>query len=217
MRYNENRHYEAHKILQFIREVWRIAMSQLLALNGRSSIGGGLQLDIGSRELHLPRYVSYEGIHFARKPDMHLTLLGHGQRLSKKVRDRFGGTAKQAEAFVKDAVNQAVRNVTFRVTLTPEIRYVYKVYEDPAPHTRRTIILMCEVGGAEQFYRNLESRTEIKLALPPFHMTAYTADDEFSTQGIGLFTSEDLERFTGKIEEGDIPSLATAIHEFLDQ
>ena len=131
--------------------------------------GGGVLLDIA---LTLPSSIHLFGEDWPARNGLHVTLLGRDGALPEIV------------------VNRAADSIDFSVTLHDEY---WRLVEGDA----RTIIQMCTVSGADEFF--LEVERDIGAALPrrPLHITLFAINSE---KGIGLASLDELNALGSKIE-----------------
>ena len=153
------------------------------ALPGRlSRRAGGAILQI---DLERPATVTLFGEQWEVKPEFHVTLLGR-EGLQNLLRDI--GRLKIIKAEI--AISRSAAEVNWKVRLLDEFWRVHDGDE-------RTIIQLCEVGGAEAFFTTLEGELETKIERPPYHVTLYTIGTK---NGIGLASRADLEAKGRRIE-----------------
>jgi hypothetical protein len=126
-------------------------------------------------KLRIPPQIEFAGRLFQIKGEFHVTLLGReALRLAGLLElPSLGG-----------AIRQAAHGVRFSVEVLDDFRLVER-------GEAATIVRMCNVGGAEEFFRRFESETGAATARPPYHVTLYTAG---TPKGIGLSSPADLER-----------------------
>ena len=72
----------------------------------------------------------------------------------------------------------------------------------------RTIIRMCDVDGAEEFFAVLERNCRPSIERPPYHVTLYTIG---TLRGIGIATRADLERLGEPIAGAERDALLSVI------
>lgn len=100
-----------------------------------------------------------------------------------------------------DVIKRAARRLVF--TITPRDEF-WQVREEKA----RTIIRMCDVSGAEEFFARLETETQLSIERPPYHVTLYTIG---TLRGIGLATRAELERLGQEIAGHERDALMSVI------
>ncbi|PKL37088.1 hypothetical protein CVV38_04360 [Candidatus Peregrinibacteria bacterium HGW-Peregrinibacteria-1] len=204
--------------LQQASDTTRAAIKELLEtpLEGRYFIDKGAGGLLGV-EVDLPNEnLDFGGINYVRKPEMHVSLISAQTKLEKLVKANDAGreavialisegmvlddatiasirlkgpSNKQSYEAAKAALAKAAEGINFKVILKDEFRRAEK-------GEARSVIQMCDVEGAEAFYRQLETL----LGLPegtfkdvPFHVTLYTGADG---QGIGIVSQEQLGQLT---------------------
>ena len=137
----------------------------------------------------LPAMLTLGGCVFDVKSEFHVTMLG-----GKQIRELGGSHALEA-------VGSCARDADFSVRLGDAAWRVTK-------NRRESIILLCEVDGAEGFFRNLEAALSRPIERPPYHVTLYTRGDP---GGIGVYTAEDLEKYACALDEQERAELATTL------
>ena len=131
--------------------------------------GGGVLLDIA---LTLPSSIHLYGEDWPAKNEFHVTLFGRDSALPEII------------------VNRAADSIDFGVTLHDEY---YLLTEGDA----RTIVQMCTVSGADEFF--LEVERDLGSAVPrrPFHVTLFAIN---TGKGIGLASQDELNALGSRIE-----------------
>jgi hypothetical protein len=154
-----------------------------MAIRGRlSRRGGGAILHF----IHppIPDVIYFRDVAWRAKREFHITLLG-----STNMPVLIGGRDVNND----DATKHAARNLPFTITLRDEL---WQIREKEM----RTVIRMCDVGGAEEFFARLESDLQTTIERPPYHVTLYTIGTQ---RGIGIATRAALERLGEQIAERD--------------
>jgi hypothetical protein len=146
-----------------------------------------LPLDLSS--IPLPPRLAFA---FVKREEFHVTLVGSGHGLSKKVANDWGLDSLEAKSQVAAFCRRSLVESNFKATLMPVFFSVEKAYEYPIQHTRRSVAALCAVSGVDDFYLRLSDWLRFKVEPPPFHVTLYTLEDEMSKRGIGLVTKEEL-------------------------
>jgi hypothetical protein len=119
----------------------------------------------------IPDVIHFSGADWRAKREFHVTLAG-ATTLRTLTRD------------VDDVIKRAARRLTFSITLRDEL---WLMREEKT----RTIIRMCDVGGAEEFFAGLERELGSVIERRPFHVTLYTIG---TLRGIGIATRAELDR-----------------------
>lgn len=140
----------------------------LLGLDGEGQIGP-----------ELAAYMESRG--FPPKAEFHLTLIGFQQGV--RLKKAFDENPELA-----DEVAALARSIDWRIHDTGEFYELTKQYEGEDP-PRQTIIEMKSCPAAEDFIRQLNDLTGLKLQEQPPHVTLATRG---RAQGIGLYTFRDL-------------------------
>lgn len=154
-----------------------------MAIRGRlSRRGGGAILHF----IHppIPDVIHFRNLAWRAKREFHITLLG-----STTMAALIGGR----DVNVDDAIKHAARNLAFSITLRDEL---WQMREKEI----RTVVRMCDVDGAEEFFARLESELQTPIERPPYHVTLYTIG---TPRGIGIATRAELERLGEEIAERD--------------
>ena len=137
-----------------------------------------------------------------------------GNMLAQHIKVVRRENIKFAENRAVMALGDVVDGLQFAVTAKPEWYLVEREYPDTYKHTRRiarhcrtTLILMCEIAGADEFYRRLNVRCGLPIQPIPHYITMYTTSDNHSRGGVGLADMQQFEKWTTRIE----PSPDTAM------
>jgi hypothetical protein len=145
---------------------------------------------------------------YVRKEEFHETLVGKGHGLIRGLELTRSMTRDQAERSSMHACRMALDDVRFTVRLLPRLFKVEKAYREPTPHTRRSVIALCEVEsagpGGRSFHEILSILYGASVEPPPFHMTLYTYEDEMSRKGIGIVEQWELEHHAKETSDPDI-------------
>lgn len=129
------------------------------------------------------------------KDEFHVTLIGFGHQLTKKLKEKYKLSNKDAGKKAEELMNNAAKNIVFKVKRTNNYRVVEK-------DGKRTIIELVEVEGLDKFYDNIEQEVEI-IRSPP-HITIYTGEDK---QAIGVTSQKDLEQYSRELTEEELGGL----------
>lgn len=129
--------------------------------------------------------IEFDGRAFRAKSGFHVTLLG------REILTRAGLIDFPD---LESAIRSAARGVKFSVDFRDEY---WLISEKQAG----TIIRMCDVNGADEFYRNFEGQTGQVIERPPYHVTLYTSG---TAKGIGVTTAGDLERLGRRLSADDV-------------
>jgi hypothetical protein len=154
--------------------------------------GGGLLVQLEDFPT-IASTIELGGDRFKAKKEFHVTLVGSGraEELAKG----------KSDAAVDDAIDTAVEGRRFAIRLLEEGWRLSRVRE-------RTIILLCEVDGAEEFFTRLEQNLGRSIERPPYHVTLYMAA---SQKGIGLATRKELERKGRRLSADEMEELRRQI------
>jgi hypothetical protein len=133
---------------------------------------GGVLLTLDP--LPIPRLLGFQRTQWTAKSEFHVTLIGTATAREKGIEDL--------------AVVRAARGIRFAVALRGE-------YWILARGSARSIVRMCEVEGAHEFFERLGGALEE----PPYHVTLYTSPPG---RGIGAATLAEL-RERGTPLEGE--------------
>jgi len=159
----------------------------MTALRGRFTRRGGGAI------VHFDHPAIPDVIHFAdadwrAKREFHVTLIG-------------ATTMSDLTPNADDVIKRAARRLTFRITPLDEL---WEMREEKT----RTIVRMCDVAGAEEFFAALERELQIAIERPPYHVTLYTIG---TLRGIGVATLADLERLGQPIAGPERDALLSVI------
>ena len=100
-----------------------------------------------------------------------------------------------------DVIKRAARRLTFRITPRDEFWHMRE-------ENTRTIVRMCDVDGAEEFFAGLERELQTVIERPPYHVTLYTIG---TLRGIGVATRAEIERLGEPIEGAERNALLSVI------
>jgi len=159
----------------------------MTALRGRlTRRGGGAILHFDHPPI--PDVIRFAGADWRAKREFHVTLAGStAMALMSDDAD--------------DVIKRAARRLVFTVTLRDEF---WAMREEKM----RTIIRMCDVAGAEEFFARIESDLQISIERPPYHVTLYTIG---TLRGIGVATRAELERLGTEIAGQERDALMSVI------
>lgn len=155
-----------------------------MAIRGRLSRRGGSAI-LHFIHPHIPDVIRFRDLDWRAKSAFHITLLG-----SAKMAAFIGSRDVNAD----DAIERAARNLAFTITLRHELWHMRE-------KERRSVIRMCDVDGAEEFFARLESELQTPIERPPYHVTLYTIG---TLRGIGIASRAELERLGEEIAERDV-------------
>jgi hypothetical protein len=159
----------------------------MIALRGRFTRRGGGAI-VHFDHPPIPDVIHFGGADWRAKREFHITLAGT--------------TAMRTLTPDPDEViKRAARRLTFRITLRDEF---WQVREEKT----RTIIRMCDISGAEEFFAALEGELQTVIERPPYHVTLYTIG---TLRGIGVATSAELERLGEVLTEPERDALLSVI------
>jgi hypothetical protein len=130
-----------------------------------------LSLDLDRFEF--PYTVAHNGNTFALKKEFHVTMIGSRNNI-----------------FCDEKVLSLAHSMGFPISFEPTVRLATRAYDAPKPHIRKSLILMCTVIGASDFYAKLGQMTNTQIPKVPHHVTLYTLE---GGDAIGIPTEEDLD------------------------
>jgi hypothetical protein len=117
--------------------------------------------------LVIPPTIHFDDAGWLAKREFHVTMLN----------------TESEESLGKRAISAAKRGLRFEVTVRDEHWLLTK-------GRARSIIRMCDVAGADEFFARLG------VEKPPLHVTLYTIGDR---RGIGIATHDELDRIGTRI------------------
>jgi hypothetical protein len=136
----------------------------------------------------IPDVIHFAGADWRAKREFHITLAGTT-------------TMRLLTPDPDDIIKRAARRLTFRITLRDEFWHVRE-------EKTRTIVRMCDVAGAEEFFAALERELGTVIERPPYHVTLYTIG---TLRGIGTATRTELERLGEPLTEPERDALLSVI------
>jgi hypothetical protein len=142
----------------------------MIALRGRFTRRGGGAI-VHFDHPPIPDVIHFGGADWRAKREFHITLAGTNMM-------------RTLTPDPDDVIKRAARRLTFSITPRDEFWHVRE-------EKTRTIIRMCVVTGAEEFFVGLERELQTVIERPPYHVTLYTIG---TLRGIGVATSAELER-----------------------
>ncbi|MDP9360818.1 MAG: hypothetical protein M3P29_05130 [Acidobacteriota bacterium] len=161
-----------------------------MAIRGRLSRRGGAIVRFNYPPI--PDVIHFAEIDWRAKREFHVTLLG-----STTMRALIGGGEVNAD----DAIKRAAWKLAFTITLCDAL---WQMREKEM----RTVIRMCDVGGAEEFFARLEEELQTPIERPPYHVTLYTIG---TLRGIGIATRAELERLGREIAGAERDALMSVL------
>ncbi|HEV7426551.1 MAG TPA: hypothetical protein VGQ46_09300 [Thermoanaerobaculia bacterium] len=159
----------------------------MTALRGRFTRRGGGAI-VHLEHPPIPDVIRFAGADWRAKREFHITLAG-------------STAMHMLSTDPDDAIKRAARRLTFRITLRDEF---WQVREEKT----RTIIRMCDVAGAEEFFAGLERELQTVIERPPYHVTLYTIG---TLRGIGIATRAELEKLGEPIVAAERDALLSVI------
>jgi len=173
--------------------------------------GGLLKVDL----VPSVEQINVEGTEYFQKPEAHVSLIPAQMKLDKIVKAGVdnkkiaallrepmelddatvqrivdnGPSNKQIKNALKLVLPAAAQGLSFQVKPRDEYRLVDK-------GESRTVIQMCDVEGADQYYRNVEALlglAEGQIKPVPYHITLFTGENG---KGIGLASEEQLDELS---------------------
>lgn len=155
------------------------------AINRTSS---RVQLDITVPDL--PETIDVLDEHWVRKGELHVTLIGPGQKLQDRLRERNPDlSSKKTGRLVSLVLDETLAGKSFRVIPQDELRVAQE-------NDSKTIIRMCRVEGAEEFFSELSRTLGSPIEVPPTHITLYTLRNGWP---IGIYNKQRLDGVTRKL------------------
>lgn len=142
----------------------------MTALRGRFTRRGGGAI-VHFDHPPIPDVIHFAGADWRAKREFHVTLAGTA-------------TMRDLTTNADDVIKRAARRLTFRITPRDELWHMRE-------EKTRTIVRMCDVEGAEEFFAGLERELQTAIERPPYHVTLYTIG---TLRGIGVATRADLDR-----------------------
>lgn len=159
----------------------------MTALRGRlSRRGGGAVIHFAHPPI--PDVIHFDGADWRAKREFHVTLAGTT-------------TMRALSNTPDEVIKRATTGLTFAIALRDEYWHLHE-------NETRTIIRMCDIEGAEEFFVRLEREMLMAVARPPYHVTLYTIG---TLRGIGIATSAELHRLGKKIAGPERDALISVI------
>ena len=153
---------------------------------------GGVILNI---DIPLRSEVELEGHRLVPKAETHATLIGFAMKLDKRYKAKLAeeGTPasnKEVKSMLGLAFAKAAEGLSFEIEFADEYRWAERG-EDTS------ILRMCNVRGADEFFSKLEQKLGFEIEQPPYHVTLYTGENG---KGIGIANIAQLEERTRVID-----------------
>jgi hypothetical protein len=158
-----------------------------MAIRGRLTRHGGGAI-VHFDHPSIPDVIRFAGEDWRAKREFHVTLTGTTTMHALTVEP-------------DDVIKRAARSLSFTIVLRDELWHVRE-------NDTRTIIRMCDLGGAEEFFARLEGEMKMTIERPQYHVTLYTIG---TLRGIGLATRADLERMGEEIAGPERKTLMSVI------
>ena len=159
----------------------------MTALRGRFTRRGGGAI-VHFDHPPIPDVIHFAGADWRAKREFHVTLAG-------------ATTLRDLTPDADDVIKRAARRLVFRITPLDEF---WEMREEKT----RTIIRMCDVAGAEDFFAGLERELQTPIERPPLHVTLYTIG---TLRGIGVASRAGLERLGTPIAGPERDALLSVI------
>jgi len=136
----------------------------------------------------IPDVIRFAGADWRAKREFHITLAG-------------SSTMGELPLDTDDIIKRAAHRLTFNISLRDELWLVRE-------KETRTIIRMCDVVGAEDFFARFERELMTSIERPPYHVTLYTIG---TLRGIGLSTRAELEQMGEEIKGAERDAVMSVI------
>ena len=159
----------------------------MTALRGRFTRRGGGAI-VHFDHPPIPDVIHFAGADWRAKREFHVTLAG-------------ATMMRNLTADPDEIIKRAARRLTFRITPRDEFWHMRE-------EKTRTIVRMCDVDGAEEFFAGLERELQTVIERPPYHVTLYTIG---TLRGIGVATRAELEHLGEPIEGAERNALLSVI------
>jgi hypothetical protein len=159
----------------------------MMAIRGRLTRHGGGAI-VHFDHPSIPDVIRFAGEDWRAKREFHVTLTGTT-------------TMHALTAEPDDVIKRAAHGLSFTIILRDELWHVRE-------NDTRTIIRLCDLGGAEELFARLEGEMQTTIERPPYHVTLYTIG---TLRGIGLATRADLERMGEEIAGPERNTLMSVI------
>ena len=159
----------------------------MTSLRGRFTRRGGGAI-VHFEHPPIPDVIHFADADWRAKREFHVTLIG-------------ATTMRDLTPDADDVIKRAARRLTFRITLRDEL---WEMREEMT----RTIVRICDVAGAEEFFAGLERELQTTIERPPYHVTLYTIG---TLRGIGVATRAELERLGEPIAGPERDALLSVI------
>lgn len=155
----------------------------MTAIRGRFTRRGGGAI-VHFEHPPIPDVIRFGGADWRAKREFHVTLAG-----------------TTTIPGMDEMIRRAAQGISFAITLRDEL---WQIRENET----QTIIRMCDVEGAEEFFVRLEAEMLRAVARPPYHVTLYTIG---TLRGIGVPTHVDLHRLGKPIIDPERATLMSVI------
>jgi hypothetical protein len=159
----------------------------MMALRGRFTRRGGGAI-VHFDHPPIPDVIHFGGADWRAKREFHVTLAGTT-------------TMRNLTPDADDVIKRAARRLTFRITPRDEFWHMRE-------EKTQTIVRMCGVDGAEEFFAGLERELQTIIERPPYHVTLYTIG---TLRGIGVATRAEMESLGEPIAGPDRDALLSVI------
>lgn len=160
------------------------------------AIRGRLSRRNGGAILHfshppIPDVIRFRDSDFRAKREFHVTLVG--STTTRPLTSPEGGA--------DDVIRRAGKKLAFTITLRDALWHLHE-------NETRTLIRLCDVSGADEFFARIEDELQTAIERPPYHVTLYTIG---TLRGIGIATRAELEQFGEKIEGAERDALLSVL------
>ena len=141
---------------------------------------------------NLPRKVSLDNSIFVLKSEFHATVL---PIIKIKEKNKIFDT--KFDDFIIDYFCRYVENRPIEfIKYTGEFRIASK-------RDKKTIIAMCELSNLPDLYKMINEKYNLKLEVPPAHVTMYTL---YNKLGIFIIDSDDINKMTKSVKIPELES-----------
>ncbi len=145
----------------------------------------------------LPASIAANGELLAKKDEFHITAVN-----VKALAGLVDGTDTERimAEIVEDFKNFIKTKPLDEFRLTDQLRFVQRGEE-------KTVVVLCDLPGAEDFFNELREKYKKPLPTQPFHITLYMVNSKF---GIGILSDEILDKISEPIELPELKNLKPA-------
>ncbi|MEK7170933.1 MAG: hypothetical protein AAB774_01335 [Patescibacteria group bacterium] len=162
--------------------------------------GGYVGLELP--QLKIAPEIEVDGEKLVAKPEFHLSIFSV-KKYAPILAEKLGVTLEEAEEKILEESNHLLIEMPISISrFKDEVRVAEK-------RDKKTVIIMCETSGAEEFFAGMRKALDLEIPTQPFHVTLYTRPNGL---GIGLASAQEVADQTRLLTGDELEQVKLAIN-----